>query len=67
MLVTYFLVAASYAETVQYIVYCFVWVTPSTKSANFGGSRYLVEGFSARDEIWQLDRGGLAVRQHPHW
>jgi len=33
-------------------------VTPSTKSTNFG-SKYLLDGFSERDDIWQLDRGGL--------
>jgi len=45
----------------DYIVYClfvFVWVTLSMKSTNFG-SRYLIEGFSEWDEMWQLDRGTL--------
>ena len=41
-------------------------VTPSTKSTNFG-SRYLVDGFSERDEIWHFDRGGLAIDQHSGW
>ena len=40
-------------------------VMPSTKSTNYG-SRYLAEGSSERDEIWQLDRGGLAVRHIPY-
>jgi len=38
-------------------------VTPSTKSTKFG-SRYLVQGFSEGDEIWQIDRGGLAVPEY---
>ena len=36
-----------------HIVYCFLSVTPSTKSTKFDG-RYL--GFRNRDEIWQIDR-----------
>ena len=41
---------------------CFLSVTPSTKSTKFG-SRYVVDEFSERDEIWQLDIyiEGLAV------
>jgi len=46
----------------DYIVYSFLSVTPSTKSTKFG-SRYLVEGFSEWDEIWQVDRRGLDVHQ----
>ena len=39
---------------------------PSTKSTNFGNRR-LVEGFSELDEIWKLNRGGLAIYHHPDW
>ena len=35
-------------------------VTLSTKFTTFG-SRYFVDGLSERDEIWQIDRGGLTV------
>ena len=46
------------------VCFCvYVSLTPSTKSTNFG-SRYLVDGLSERDIIWQLDRGGLAIYQH---
>ena len=49
-----------------YIVYCFLFffvfvcvsIMPSRKSTNFG-RRYVVDGFSERDEIWQIDRGVL--------
>ena len=35
-------------------------VTPSTKSTN-SGSRYLLDGFSERDEIWQIEEDLLYV------
>jgi len=40
----------------------FLSVTPSAKSTEFG-SRYLVDGLSKQDKIWQIDRGGFAVHQ----
>ena len=43
---------------ISFTVFVCPSVTPSMKSTNLG-SRYLVDGFSERDEIWQLDRGAL--------
>jgi len=37
------------------VVVMFLSVTPSTKSTKFGGSRYLVDGLSEREEIWRID------------
>jgi len=37
---------------------CFLWVTPATKSTKFG-SRYLGEGLSEEDEIFQVATRGL--------
>jgi len=48
----------------RHVVYLFLCVSVG-HAVNEFDSRYLVEGFSARDEIWQLDRGGLAIRHHP--
>jgi len=44
----------------------FLSVMLSTKSMNFG-SRYLVHRLSDQDEIWHIDRGGLAVHQCHDW
>jgi len=48
------------------VFFVFLWVTPTTESTKFG-SRYLVEGLSERDEIRQIDRGGLAIHHYPDW
>jgi len=47
------------AQTVSFPV-CFLCAshTVDTTLTNFG-NRYLVEGFSEWDEIWQLDKGAL--------
>ena len=55
------IIAAWYAKTLLFLL-----VTPSTKSTDFG-RRYHVEAFTERNEIWQLDRGGLAIYHHPDW
>jgi len=52
--------------TRRHVVYCFLSVTPSTKSMKFG-SRYVIEGLSERDEIWKIVRGGHAVHQCQAW
>jgi len=54
-----------HSECIMWFLF-FLSVTPSTKSTNFG-SRYLVEGLSEGDEIWQLDRGCLPVCHHWDW
>jgi len=54
----YFIVAACNVETYRLLyVVVFLWVTPATKSTKFGG-RYLGEGLSEEDEIFQVARGG---------
>jgi len=53
--------------TRRHVVYCrpmCLWVTPATKSTKFR-SRYLGEGLSERDEIFQVARGGIDVLHHP--
>jgi len=54
---------AMHAKTCRLL---FLWVTPFMKSTKFG-SRYLAEGLTKRDEIWQIDRGSLATHNHPDW
>jgi len=48
------------------LLFVFVLITPSTKLRKFG-RKYLAEGFSERDEIWRVDRGGIAVYQGQDW
>ena len=56
-------VAAWYAETYRLLLFVCVPINEIDEL----GSRYLVDGFSERDEISQLGRGGRAIHYHPHW
>ena len=46
------------------VVYCFLWVTPSTKPTNFG-RKYLVQGLPELDEIWEIDTEGACYTSSP--
>jgi len=56
----------------RHVVYCiffcvfFLSVTRATKSNNFG-SRYLGEGSSEEDKIFQVARAGVDVHDDPDW
>jgi len=53
----------------KHIVYCFLsvrWSLSQRNQQSFG-SRCLVDRLSQWDEIWQIDRGGLAVHQCRDW